>query len=213
MGGRIAALAAAGLFAVAQIAAGQAPERGGSPDVERGDRRARRGERGARRGESVDPGAASTGSAVSDVGRRDRSRSLTTRESSLFGEVTVVGSRTSRAVLLSPLFERNQVSTFPSSPLAAADLPEAIWTVGVYKPRGLGSWLRLQVEPRYALVYVDGFYAGLVENFDGPFRRLRLPLGRHLVEVRAPGHEPLVLDVWQQHDVWGTYRATLTPRP
>jgi hypothetical protein len=39
--------------------------------------------------------------------------------------------------------------------------------------------VRLQVKPRETAVYVDGFYAGLVDEFDGVFQRLPLPPGGH----------------------------------
>ena len=49
------------------------------------------------------------------------------------------------------------------------------------------GYLRLKVKPREAEVYVDGFYVGLVDHFDGVFQRLRLPEGAHRVEIRHPG--------------------------
>jgi hypothetical protein len=42
---------------------------------------------------------------------------------------------------------------------------------------------------------VDGYYAGIVDNFNGHFQRLTLTPGPHHVEVRAPGHQPLEFDV------------------
>ena len=39
--------------------------------------------------------------------------------------------------------------------------------------------IRLLVEPREAEVYVDGYYAGVVDDFDGIFQRLRVTPGRH----------------------------------
>ena len=38
--------------------------------------------------------------------------------------------------------------------------------------------VRLQVRPRGAAVYVDGYYAGVVDDFDGVFQRLTLVVGR-----------------------------------
>jgi hypothetical protein len=55
--------------------------------------------------------------------------------------------------------------------------------------------LRLNVEPKTAQVFVDGYYAGVVDDFSGRFQRLNVRLGPHHVEVRAPGYEPLHLDV------------------
>ncbi len=39
--------------------------------------------------------------------------------------------------------------------------------------------VRLQVTPKDAQVYVDGYYAGIVDDFDGLFQRLRLSPGDH----------------------------------
>ncbi len=58
----------------------------------------------------------------------------------------------------------------------------------------LGS-LRLKVRPRYAEVYVDGYYVGRVDDFDGIFQRLDLEEGPHTIEVREPGYEPLTFEV------------------
>jgi len=41
------------------------------------------------------------------------------------------------------------------------------------------SAVRLEVTPKEAEVYVDGYYAGVVDDFDGVFQRLRLPPGEH----------------------------------
>jgi PEGA domain len=56
--------------------------------------------------------------------------------------------------------------------------------------------VRLQVRPRNAAVYVDGYYAGIVDDFDGVFQRLTLDVGPHQIEVEAPGFEPQVFDVY-----------------
>ncbi|MGC4082353.1 MAG: hypothetical protein QM736_09670 [Vicinamibacterales bacterium] len=55
--------------------------------------------------------------------------------------------------------------------------------------------VRLLVQPRDAAVYVDGYYAGIVDNFDGVFQRLTLEVGPHTIELVGPG-EPQVFDVY-----------------
>ena len=55
---------------------------------------------------------------------------------------------------------------------------------GYYDPRGA---LRLEVKPDKAKVYVDGSYAGIVDDFDGRFQRLYLPPGRHRITVKLEG--------------------------
>ena len=55
--------------------------------------------------------------------------------------------------------------------------------------------VRLQVRPADAHVFVDGYFVGAVDDFDGPFQRLRLEAGPHQIEIHAEGYEPLYLDV------------------
>src|SRR5262245_49159711 len=47
--------------------------------------------------------------------------------------------------------------------------------------------LRFQVTPREALIYVDGFAAGAVDDYDGVFQRLRLVPGPHEIVVYFAG--------------------------
>jgi hypothetical protein len=47
--------------------------------------------------------------------------------------------------------------------------------------------LRLLVEPREVRVYVDGYYAGIVDDFDGIFQRLNLSPGRHEITFKLEG--------------------------
>jgi PEGA domain len=60
--------------------------------------------------------------------------------------------------------------------------------------------LRLKIKPRDAQVFVDGYYVGIVDDFDGVFQRMHLPSGPHRVEVRAPGYETLTFDVQIRFD-------------
>ncbi len=62
----------------------------------------------------------------------------------------------------------------------------------IYEPTGT---LRLKVRPREAQVYVDGYFVGRVDDFDGVFQSLRLEEGPHLIEILADGYEALVFDV------------------
>jgi len=55
--------------------------------------------------------------------------------------------------------------------------------------------LRLKVKPRDAMVYVDGYYAGRVDDFDGVFQRLHMDTGPHTIEIRADGYEPLTFNI------------------
>jgi hypothetical protein len=66
----------------------------------------------------------------------------------------------------------------------------------VYGARIYYGDVRLQVRPRDAAVYVDGYYAGIVDDFDGVFQRLTLQAGPHQIELSAPGLEPQFFDVY-----------------
>lgn len=47
---------------------------------------------------------------------------------------------------------------------------------------------RLQIKPNDADVYVDGYYVGRVDSFDGVFQRLDLPPGEHELLVYRDGY-------------------------
>jgi hypothetical protein len=55
--------------------------------------------------------------------------------------------------------------------------------------------VRLDISPREAAVYVDGYYAGIVDDFDGVLQRLTLEAGPHKIEVELPGFETRAFDV------------------
>jgi hypothetical protein len=53
--------------------------------------------------------------------------------------------------------------------------------------RDSGS-LRVIVDPEQTRVYVDGYYAGIADDFDGIFQRLYLPPGRHEISLKLDGY-------------------------
>jgi hypothetical protein len=68
---------------------------------------------------------------------------------------------------------------------------------GYAMPRGgyeAYGGIRIQGAPRNAEVYVDGAYAGIVDDYDGVFQRLDLEPGSHEIEIRTAGR-PLTYDV------------------
>lgn len=48
--------------------------------------------------------------------------------------------------------------------------------------------LRILVEPSKARVYVDGYFAGEVDEFDGMFQRLNVAPGRHEITLKLEGY-------------------------
>jgi hypothetical protein len=71
--------------------------------------------------------------------------------------------------------------------------------------------VRIQGAARDAQVFVDGYYAGIVDNFDGTFQRLKLAPGTHQIEIRRSGAPPLSFDVSLDAGRTVTYHATTQP--
>jgi hypothetical protein len=68
------------------------------------------------------------------------------------------------------------------------------WGGGYYRhydPNAALGAARLQVSPRETEVFVDGYFAGVVDDFDGFSQRLRLEPGEHEVTLFLEGHRPL----------------------
>ncbi len=61
-------------------------------------------------------------------------------------------------------------------------------TVYHYVQRESGS-VRVLVDPSEARVYVDGYYAGTVDDFDGLFQRLSVSPGRHEIALKLEGYK------------------------
>jgi hypothetical protein len=65
------------------------------------------------------------------------------------------------------------------------------------------------VTPREAEVFVDGYYAGTVDNFDGTFQRLHVQPGDHDLEVFLPGHRSYQQKVYLQPGKTFSVRHTM----
>ena len=55
--------------------------------------------------------------------------------------------------------------------------------------------LRLKINPKQAQIYIDGYYVGVVDSYDGAFQKLGVEGGGHKVELKADGYEPLQFEV------------------
>ena len=51
----------------------------------------------------------------------------------------------------------------------------------------ISSSVRIVATPRDAEVYVDGYYAGIADDFDGFFQRLHVSPGRHEITLKLEG--------------------------
>jgi hypothetical protein len=77
-------------------------------------------------------------------------------------------------------------------------------------PRGT---LRLEFAPPGAQLYIDGFYAGTVEEANRTEAGLGLPVGWHRLEIRAPGFVTPAINVTIEANRTLSYHAQLTPLP
>jgi PEGA domain-containing protein len=68
---------------------------------------------------------------------------------------------------------------------------------GLHDP---SSALRLQVDPPQTEVFVDGYYAGSVDAYDGVFQRLRLDPGEHDLELYLQGFKGVRQTIFLQPD-------------
>jgi hypothetical protein len=59
---------------------------------------------------------------------------------------------------------------------------------GYYGVNDLPASIRIEAEPREAQVFVDGYYAGVVDDFDGASQRLRLAPGGATITLYLEGY-------------------------
>jgi hypothetical protein len=71
--------------------------------------------------------------------------------------------------------------------------------------------IRFEVTPRDAEVYIDGYYAGTVDDFDGAFQRLRVEPGEHDIEIYKEGFRPFRQKVYLTPDRTFRIRQPLAP--
>jgi hypothetical protein len=73
------------------------------------------------------------------------------------------------------------------------------------------SYVRIDVEPKDAQVYVDGYFAGVVDDYNGIFQHLTLRPGPHLIEIRKTGYVSLAVELNLYPGQSVTYRRTMEP--
>jgi len=87
-------------------------------------------------------------------------------------------------------------------------IPEKAAAVDAGRSRPTGG-VQLDLEPRRAQVFVDGEYAGVVEDFSGYYHHLMLTAGVHRIEVLMSGYLPLIIEATVAPDRTITYRQSL----
>lgn len=83
----------------------------------------------------------------------------------------------------------------------------------IYGPRrydASGS-VRVEVQPRHAEVFVDGYLAGTVDDFDGVFQRLNIEPGDHEIVIYLEGHRPFSQRFYLQPGKSFNIRHTMEP--
>ena len=73
--------------------------------------------------------------------------------------------------------------------------------------------VRITGAPRDAEVFADGYYVGLVNDFDGIFQHINLEAGSHHIEIDRGGYEPIAFDVYVRPGETTTFRADGYFRP
>ena len=82
------------------------------------------------------------------------------------------------------------------------------WSGGYYYPRYYYDYttypdrsaLRVLVDPPETEVYVDGYYAGIADDFDGFFQRLYLRPGSHEITLRLNGFRTWSAEIYAGPD-------------
>ena len=83
---------------------------------------------------------------------------------------------------------------------------------GYYQGRSVAS-VRTQVTPRETQVFVDGFSAGVADDFDGVFQRLQLVPGPHEISFYLPGYRTYRENVYLSSGSSHNIRHTMVQRP
>jgi len=67
--------------------------------------------------------------------------------------------------------------------------------------------VRIQGAPLNAQVFADGYYIGVVDDFDGPTQHMNLQSGDHSIEIRPANQQPLTMQVNVRPGQTVTYHA------
>jgi hypothetical protein len=84
---------------------------------------------------------------------------------------------------------------------------------GYYDPIPGGAYggVRITGAPRGAQVFADGYYVGIVDDFDGIFQHVNLEAGPHHIEIQEPGFESIAFDIFVEPGRTITFRAGMYP--
>ena len=73
---------------------------------------------------------------------------------------------------------------------------------------GASGDVKTKITPKQAEVYVDGYYAGVADDFDGTFQGLHTSPGGHTVTLRLDGYRTVTESIYVRPD--STFKLTAT---
>jgi PEGA domain len=94
---------------------------------------------------------------------------------------------------------------------------DPFWGPNPYYGYGYGGYpigarasgdVRVLATPKQAEVYVDGFYAGVVDDFDGVLQRLHTTPGGHAITLHLEGYRTVTQNIYVTPDA--TFKLQLT---
>ena len=112
---------------------------------------------------------------------------------------------------LAAILDRTGHRSTPSRTSRGTTRTGTIRHTGTRIPSSLYGSVRLDIDQKSASVFADGFYVGVVDDFDGIFQHLNLKVGEHHLEIAAGGYETLTFDVNIQAGRTITCRGLMVP--
>lgn len=91
--------------------------------------------------------------------------------------------------------------------------PRAVYPYPYFPVFDRRADVRVQVMPKTAAVYVDGFYAGIADDFDGVFQSLPLPPGGHTFAFFLEGYRTALQSAYLRPGSTLTLHAALERLP
>jgi hypothetical protein len=73
--------------------------------------------------------------------------------------------------------------------------------------------VKTEITPKQAEVYVDGYYAGVADDFDGAFQRLYTSPGGHAVTFRLVGYRTVTRNIYVRPNSTSKLKETIEKLP
>ena len=73
--------------------------------------------------------------------------------------------------------------------------------------------VKTEVTPKQTEIYVDGFYAGVADDFDGIFHRLSATVGGHAVTLHLEGYRTVTRNIYVQPNSTYKLKETMEKLP